>query len=327
MRFKMFSILCCLHISMLCAAPEPVVPVAQSLKQRQPHWRPKVSDSYGEGQPQRVLFYEQITELGELPVKQVIFHPNGQIHNETDLITISEEEPGYADWKSTIVPHGVNVTFFSNGQIEKLSFYNRGLLHGETKVFFEDGKLHAQCGFKQGQRHGQMISYFQNGTKSEEMTYEEGKIIGEAVRYFEKGNRAALIPYENGVPHGNALEWYPEGILKASLRYQNGVLHSDGKNPALVVYGLDRSIQEVQDYHQGQPIGTHFKYHPNGKESYKVQYKNGKKQGKEQIFSEEGKVLGEGEFREGVPLGKHWLNAPNGQQIYRASFDLQGNLL
>ena len=94
------------------------------------------------------------------------------------------------------------------------------------------------------------------------MIFEDGKIIGELVKYHPKGNRAALIPYENGVPHGNAMEWYPGGALKASLRYQKGMLHSDGKNRRSAVYAEDRSIQEVQDFNQGQPIGTHFKYHP-----------------------------------------------------------------
>ena len=190
MRLLFFSVLFCLTtFSAVCAAPELVVPVAQQLKQRQPHWRPKIIEHYSEGNPQRVLFYEQITEAGELPVKQVVFHPNGQIHNETDLITISESDPGYADWKSTIVPHGMNITFFPSGQVEKVVFYDRGLLHGEIKVFFEDGKLHGQGGFRKGKRHGQMTSYYADGTKAEEMTYEDGQIVGEVTRYFEKGTR------------------------------------------------------------------------------------------------------------------------------------------
>ena len=83
----------------------------------------------------------------------------------------------------------------------------------------------------------------------------------------------------------------------------------------------------MQDFNQGQPIGTHFKYHPNGKESYKVQYKNGKKQGKEQFFASNGKLLGEGEYKEGTPFGKHYRNAENGTQVYLAQFDGEGKLL
>ena len=102
MKIKLLSVLFCLGVSMVCAVSEPVAPVAQSLKQRQPHWRPKIIEYYPEGQPQRVLFYEQITEAGEVPVKQVLFHPSGQVHNEADLITISEADAAYQDWKSTI---------------------------------------------------------------------------------------------------------------------------------------------------------------------------------------------------------------------------------
>jgi len=63
------------------------------------------------------------------------------------------------------------------------------------------------------------------------------------------------------------------------------------------------------------------------KESYKVQYRNGKKHGKEQLFSENGKVLGEGEFKEGVPLGKHWRNARKWTASLYRPFDQQGKLL
>lgn len=308
-------------------APEPVKPVAPALKARQPHWRPKILENYAEGQPQRVLFYEQIGNANEAPVKQILFFPNGQIRSEMDLIVVEEDSPGAKEWKSTIVPHGMSLSYFSSGQLERAAFYDRGLLHGEMKVFFSDGKLRGQCGFKQGERHGLMVSHFEDGTKAEEMVFEEDKIVGELVKYHPKGSRAALIPYEGGVPHGTAMEWYEGGMLRSMLRYQNGMLHSDGKNPAVVVYGEDRSIQEVQDFNQGQPIGMHVRYHANGKEAYKMQYKNGKKQGKELFLDGAGNLLGEGEYKEGIAIGKHWRNAEGGGLVFLANYDKEGVLL
>src|SRR5579863_7821596 len=279
------------------AEPQLVKPVAPALKVRQPHWRPKIMEAYPEGQPQRVLFYEQIGDADEAPVKQMYFYPEGQVRAEVDLIVVEEDSPGAKQWKSTIVPHGMSLSYFADGKLENSAFYDRGIPHGEMKVFHPNGQLRGHCFFVQGERHGQALAYFEDGTKSEEIAFEGGKIVGTLIKYYPKGGRAVLVPYENGLPHGNAMEWFEEGTLRASMRYQKGVLHSDGKNPALVVYAEDRSIQEVQDFNQGQPVGTHFKYHQNGKEAYKVYYKEGKKQGKEQFFSSEGAVIGGGEYK------------------------------
>ena len=108
MRLKvLLAIALSLGLTLGWAAPEPVKPVAPALKQRQPHWRPKVMENYPEGQPQRVLFYEQIGEQNEAPVKQVLFYPSGQIKNEMDLIVVPEEAKVLEKCKSTIVPHGM----------------------------------------------------------------------------------------------------------------------------------------------------------------------------------------------------------------------------
>ena len=324
----------CLGVLLACfccfgsaAAIDPVKPVALSLKQRQPHWRPKIMEKYEGGQPRRVLFYEQIGDANEAPVKQIFFYPNGQVQAETDLVLVPEDSRGAKEWKSIVVPHGMSVSYFDTETVEKVAFYDRGVLHGPMKVFFRKGELHGECFFKQGERHGPMVTYFEGGVKEEEALFDEGKILGELIKYHAKGTRAALIPYANGIPHGNAFEWYESGSQKAHLHYKEGVLHSEGKNPALIRYTEDRSIEEVQDFNQGQPVGTHVKYHPNGKESYKVQYKKGKKQGKEQFFTSQGKLAGEGLYKEGIPVGVHERKSEEGTLVYLAKYDNEGHLL
>lgn len=304
-----------------------VTPVAPSLKQRQPQWRPQIMEHHQEGPPARVVFYEPGKGDQELPVKQMLLYPEGQIQAETDMTIVEEGSAGAEFWKSTTVPHGMSVTYFPNGQIEKTAFYNKGLLHGPMKVYFSNGMLRGECTFSQGERHGNMLAYYENGNKAEEGVFEAGQIVGEVIKYYSNGNRSAIIPYAKGVPHGNAMEWYEEGALKASLRYKEGVLHSDGKTPAVIFYAEDRSIQEVQDFQQGAPVGTHVKYHENGKEAYKVSYKQGKKEGKEQFFSLTGELLGEGLYKGGVPRGKHEKKTPQGTLIYQAVYDEEGKLL
>src|SRR5206468_1416759 len=90
MRAKMLiaMALCLASLTFGWASTDSIRPVAPGLKQRQPHWRPKIMESFQTGQPQRVLFYEQIGDANEAPVKQVSFYPNGQIKNEMDLIEV-----------------------------------------------------------------------------------------------------------------------------------------------------------------------------------------------------------------------------------------------
>ncbi|MCI0382332.1 MAG: hypothetical protein L0207_04700 [Chlamydiae bacterium] len=298
------------------------------LKPREPHWQPKIIEIFADGQPKQVVFYEQKGEEKEKPVKKITYHSNGQIENEIDLAIIAEDSPGFREWNSTIVPDGCVVSFFSNGKIEKITRYKEGLLEGEMKLFFPEGEIKMVSHFKNGKPHGSTISYHKDGKKAEEMQYEEDKLVGEFIRYYpETEAKAAAIPYHQGVVHGIAMEWHPNGMLKSSRQFSDGAVHSDGKNPAVMVYDENRNLIEVQDFHLGEPIGTHIKYHSNGKESYRVFYKNGQKQGEEVYYSTEGKIIGKGEYRNGDRIGDHWRNHPNGKPLVIAHYDKKGKLL
>ncbi|MGH7890058.1 MAG: toxin-antitoxin system YwqK family antitoxin, partial [Thermodesulfobacteriota bacterium] len=185
----------------------------------------------------------------------------------------------------------------------------------------------AVCHFKNGKRHGSGIVFHLEGNKAEEVQYEDDKIVGDFIRYYAKGGKAALLLYVDGMPHGKATEWYESGAVKMISNYEHGLLDSNGKNPAKVVYSEDHAMMEVQDYRRGEPIGTHVKYHPNGKEAYKISYKNGKKEGKELFYATDGKLVGEGEYREGASIGKHWRSHENGTQGFLAIYNDSGDLL
>ena len=170
-------------------------------------------------------------------------------------------------------------------------------------------------------------AYFENEQLREEVLYHNGQIDGDIIQYYENGAKALLLPHENGKLHGAAFEWYPSGVLKLERHFRSGHLHGEGKSPAVVFYDEQRNISEVIDFRDGAPFGIHLRYHPNGKESYRVAYKSGKKEGQEQFFDESGSLLGSGEFIEGHPVGRHWRDYSKGKSAYIAEFDLDGNTL
>lgn len=300
---------------------QDVQPVQTELKARLPEWRPHVYEQYPNGSPRLVLFYAESE-----PVKRIQFFENGSRFEETDLITVDEQSPGYEVWKSSSVPHGVSVRFRENGEIERVSYYDHGLLHGPQKVFFQKGKVQHFTHYKGGVPHGKMVSYHENGQVLAEGNYEEGKLEGDYTRYYETGEKEVLFPYRNGVLHGKAVEWFPSGKERANRLYKEGKLHSEKNQPAILLYGENHSIREIQDFKEGKPHGSHVKYHTNDRKSYMAHYEEGKINGKEQFFNAQGQLQGEGKYIHGKKIGKHWKKHGNGTTAYLALFDKNGEL-
>lgn len=303
-----------------------IIPVATELKVRMPEWRPNIAQQFPNGAPQLVIFYSENDNGIEEPVKRIQFFENGRPMEETDLTTVDEKSPGYENWKTTVVPHGVSVRFRESGDLERIGYFDQGLLHGPMKVFYPKGQLNHVTTFNHGKPEGKIYSYHENGQTLAEGQYEDGKQSGDYVRYYSSGEREVLIPYVEGEVHGKMIEWYENGNEKTECHYVNGKLHSVKNQPGVIHYDENHTITEVQEYNQGVLHGDHIQYHPNERQSYHVQYVNGKKDGIERWFSSNGRVAGEGEYVQGKMIGKHWKKHENGTLSFLATFDTKGAL-
>jgi antitoxin component YwqK of YwqJK toxin-antitoxin module len=301
--------------------------VAKNLKPRQPNWRLEIAEKFLNGQPRKVIFFAPMPGGAEIPIKQVFYHEGGTVASESDVIEISTNDPGYDHWKSTIVPHGVKIEFLTDGTIARATSFDRGVLHGDCRSFYPSGSLESVVYYQKGSLDGMAEAYYEDGCKKKESHYVEGQQTGDSVAYYPDGARAAVIHYNNGQVHGDVTERYPDGALKSICLFENGFLQGDGKKPAMVRYDEKRNLLEVCDFRHGQPVGLHIYYHPNGKESYRVNYKNGKKDGREQAWDEAGVTLAEGQFQDGVAVGRHWRNHLNQKRAFEALFDQSGKLL
>ena len=116
-RALFFTFFCTTLLAPFYGSAEGVRPVAEFLKQREPHWRPKVVSYHPQGSPETVIYFEQDAEGNQLPMKQIQFYPQGQPHTEMDLTVIKEGDPGFADWKGGVAPHGVSVSYYENGSV------------------------------------------------------------------------------------------------------------------------------------------------------------------------------------------------------------------
>ena len=322
--FFAFAI-CLAAMSPLMGAPQQN-PLSITLKPRQPNWRFEIVKIFPQGNPQLIHFYEPTVD-GERIVKQVVFYENNQIQSEMDLIAVDAESEIAKEWQSSIVPHGARVDFSPEGKLLKVASYREGVMDGDCKLFYPNGQIQNEVTYVAGKMAGPTKSYYEEGQLKEEAYYKNGALEGDVVQYHPNGNKAALFPHSNGVLEGIAYSWFPSGNLSLQRRFSEGALHGDGKNSALIAYDEERNVIEMLDFRQGQAVGLHTRYYPNGAESYRVSYKNGKKEGKEKFFSDDGYLLGEGLFQNGLALGKHWRSHPDGTLAYEAHFDSKGVLV
>lgn len=327
MKYVLFALFAFVGMNPLLASPESTASLISALKPRQPNWRFEVVETFPQGNPREIQFYEPKAGDEENPVKKVFFHEGGAIQAEMDLIVINEECATAKEWNSAIVPHGARIDFSPTGQPLKIASYQYGKLDGQCKAFYPNGQVQNIVTYSEGLLVGEAKSFYEDGSPKEVAFYENGQLEGDVVQYHPNGNKAALFPHENGKPEGVALNWFPSGVLNLQRQFHEGVLHGDGINPALTAYDEQRNIIEVLNFYNGQPAGVHIRYHKNGMEAYRLNYKNGLKEGKEQFFHEDGTVLGEGFFKEGVAVGEHFRKAPNGTIVYQAKFDKKGALL
>lgn len=308
--------LVCIFSSISLEAVQTSAPLnPYGLKYKQPNWRVEILETHEQGAPKRIVFYEPLVGERERPVKQVGFYENGAIQNEAD-ISINEQ--------GKVFLQGTSATFSPEGQLLHLAHYQNDMLEGPVKSFFKNGKLESQGSYASGKLEGIFQMFFEHGALREERHYKDGVLEGHCIRYYETGEKAMSLPYSEGVLEGVGVEWYASGVVKSERYFSNGQLHGNGKVPALTVYDEARNVVEAIDFQEGTPVGIHLKYYPNGREAYKVYYKEGKKEGIEQFFDEKGGLLGKGYFKAGVPVGKHFLNGTNQAPLFLAEFNEQG---
>src|SRR3990167_4352527 len=134
------------------------------LKPRQPNWYVDIVSLYPNGAANVIICYEP-TDEGRSAVKRVTLYDSGSIMQETDLMEITEDMPGYKMWNSKIVPHGMCVDFSSDNKITKVSRYDQGLLEGEVITYYSQNKIMTKMTYKDGVLQGIMEGFYENGSK------------------------------------------------------------------------------------------------------------------------------------------------------------------
>ncbi|WP_026933987.1 toxin-antitoxin system YwqK family antitoxin [Christiangramia echinicola] len=100
-------------------------------------------------------------------------------HQESDSIMMTEQ---YKNDKL----HGLQETFFTNGNLAEKTKYLNGEKNGESLIFADNGQVTKKLNYKNGKLHGSAIYYTPKGEKTMEGNYTEGSKTGHW-KYYQDG--------------------------------------------------------------------------------------------------------------------------------------------
>jgi antitoxin component YwqK of YwqJK toxin-antitoxin module len=106
------------------------------------------------------------------------------------------------------------------GGLNESKFYKNDSLHGLQKTWFYNGQLQLECNYKNGKKDGQFKRWYDNGQIRELFKYKNGKFNGEQLAWHENGNKEGQSYFIESKRDSLQYEWYENGILKRQSNYQ-----------------------------------------------------------------------------------------------------------
>jgi antitoxin component YwqK of YwqJK toxin-antitoxin module len=133
---------------------------------------------------------------------------------ETGFYEIGEK---VGEWRS----------YYTNGQIEEVCYYESFLFHYSRKVgpdtlYYEDGQLYEILNWKNGKLHGMRKWFHQNGQLWFIHHYKDGEYVGKWKWYYVNGNLEKIERYsQKGQANGKWKKYYENGKIAQKSRWRN----------------------------------------------------------------------------------------------------------
>lgn len=137
-------------------------------------------------------------------------------------------------------------------------------------------------------------------TKNSLWTFNSEPFSGYAESYSEDSILIQRFGILNGRKQNESLDWYPDGHLKYAADYHKGKLHGEKK---IWSYDSNHVLVAHYNYYLGKAHGTQKKWYPTGEIFKILQMTNGKEDGIQQAFRENGKLYTNYEAKDGRIFG------------------------
>jgi antitoxin component YwqK of YwqJK toxin-antitoxin module len=278
-----------------------------------PEWKIQVVSEWDVGIPQEIVMR---TPDRNLPMKKIFYYPSGEMREEIDLEPCNEDVNGR--------PHGLVISYYETGDVMRASLYSHGKKEGEEKCFSENGRILFQAQYKKGLLHGKVTTYWPSGGVHFEEEYLNGRPHGTVRSFYEGGAKCTEEPYVNGVLEGRRFSWWEKGNVKDVSFWRAGLLHNSSEQVAFTAYTEDGKVRGCQSFIWGQPHGLHTLWHGSGAEETKIRYKAGKREGLQEVRSEDGTIIARTEYMNDLPVGRSMRLHPNGKIAFSCHFSSPG---
>lgn len=162
--------------------------------------------------------------------------------------------------KSTKQPFsGTCETCHRNGILERRVNFVSGLTNGIDTTTYESGCLMVIRSHVQGVENGEWI-YFNDstGVPAWKKTYVMGELHGPQITYSLRGDTAKYETYVHGILHGQKISYY-KGQRSKVASYKNGLLEGP-----FLVYNKQGKIIEELSYTEGKKNGVQRYYYDDG---------------------------------------------------------------
>lgn len=253
---------------------------------------------------------------------------------------------------------GAQKEYHPNGTLKLQTMYFDGVKHGDYEEWDENGHRTVHIYLDNGVSNERLRSRMRNNPPAidpccgdnQEPQEDQGtsdfsqqSLNGEHRIYFPTGELQALMHYEEGLLHGKKAVWNVEGCLVEEANYVNGELEGryyrlkpDGKEVVAyyknnLLHGLYQIYHSPHDFfgkmkafeanfNNGFLHGEVLEFNEAGTKIASTLYQQGKKDGLAAIYSNEGRLQVQGNFKGDKQSGMACSYYPNGSLMGEASF-------
>lgn len=163
-------------------------------------------------------------------------------------------------------------SFYENGQIKSVNYYEDNLLQGPSKFYHENGQLLSESWFIEGQKIGRAIAYYYNGETYSINNYLNGKLHGKQEFYYQNNKLRSILSYREGKLNGDILLFYENGQIKRKISFVN-----DAKEGFETFWNYEGTKIGEATFHNNLPIDKTFFWNENNILQKEIEFdENGK---------------------------------------------------
>lgn len=204
-------------------------------------------------------------------------------------------------------------SFHQNGKPHIVTNYNKSKLNGSYKMYYDNGQLEFEGNYIDDEPEGLLKSYHKNGKLKRTANYIKGLLEGEELEYNDEQVLTQKVIYKKGKAEGLAEYFDDDGKLFSTFLFDNNKLKH--------ARYFDKTGKEISSSSRDHRQIELTLYNAKGFKATTVTYDDqARKQGKETLFYNSGKVKETNQYKDGMLEGTTFGYYPDGTRYYEVNY-------